>query len=352
MTTKRIVILGGRGNFGAMIAGELACEADLEVIAASRSSAHKIDINAADFAAGLATLKPDIVIHTVGPFQRQDYRVARAAIACGSHYIDLADARAFVAGIGALDAEAKQRNVLVVSGASSVPCLSAALIDHYLPRFGVLESVEYAITTAHQTNRGLATASAVLGYAGKPFTTLIGGDMKTVYGWQDLHAPNFDGIGRRWLSNCDIPDLALFPARYPGLKTLRFYAGAELPLAHIGLWSLSWLVRAHLVRSLEGAAPLLTKISRLLDVFGGSDSGFYMTLRGMDKKGEPLAITFSLTARKGDGILIPCLPAIILARRLARGEITATGAQPCLDLIDLDSYLAGMRGLDIGWTQS
>jgi saccharopine dehydrogenase-like NADP-dependent oxidoreductase len=35
----------------------------------------------------------DSVIHTAGPFQGQDYAVARSAIAAGANYIDLADGR-------------------------------------------------------------------------------------------------------------------------------------------------------------------------------------------------------------------------------------------------------------------
>jgi hypothetical protein len=347
----RIVILGGGGNFGSMVTRALSAEPDLEVISASRSSEHKLDIFAEDFAEKLAALKPAIIVHTVGPFQTQDYRVARACIACGAHYIDLADARSFVRNIRTLDRDAKKENVLVVSGASSVPCLSAALIDHYHPRFSWIDSGDYAITTAQHTNRGLATASAILGYAGKPFTTLIDGEMKIVYGWQSLHPRIFENLGRRWLGNCDIPDLDLFPARYPEMKTLRFYAGVEVPVIHFGLWALSGLVRAHVIPSLEGWAPALLKISRLFDGVGGGDSGFYMTLRGRGQNSKKLEITFSLTAREGDGIMIPSLPSIILAKRLARGEIKNTGAQPCLGLIDRDSYLSAMSGLKISWSE-
>lgn len=349
--TKRIIILGGGGNFGSMITRALSAEPDLEVISASRSSGHRLDMFAPDFAQKLEALKPAVVIHTVGPFQKQDYRVARACIACGAHYIDLADARSFVRNIRTLDAEAKQANVLVVSGASSVPCLSAALIDFYHPRFGWIESVDYAITTAQHTNRGLATASAILGYAGKPFTTLINGEMKTVYGWQNLHSRMFETLGRRWLGNCDIPDLDLIPARYPEMKTLRFYAGVEVPIIHFGLWMLSGLVRAHIIPSLGGWAPVLLKISRLFDRIGSGDSGFYLTLRGKGLDSKKREITFSLTAREGDGIMIPCLPSIILAKRLARGEIKNTGAQPCLGLIGRDSYLSAMSGLKISWSE-
>jgi hypothetical protein len=41
------------------------------------------------------------------------------------------------------------------------------------------------------------------------------------------------------------------------------------------------------------------------------------------------------------------MPAILLARRLARGESTQRGATPCLDLITLTDYLTALDGLDI-----
>ena len=59
----------------------------------------------------------------VGPYQGQDYRLARPASPRGVHYVDLADARAFVTGIAALDEAARRAGVLVVSGASRCrPC--------------------------------------------------------------------------------------------------------------------------------------------------------------------------------------------------------------------------------------
>ena len=86
----------------------------------------------------LADLGVDILINASGPYQWQDYRLARACIAAGVHYIDLADARAFVTGIAALDAEAKRAGVLVVGGASTVPAISAAVIDEIAPQFAAL----------------------------------------------------------------------------------------------------------------------------------------------------------------------------------------------------------------------
>jgi hypothetical protein len=221
------------------------------------------------------------------------------------------------------------------------------VIDHYLPRFGRLESIDYGISAAQQTNRGLATTSAVLSYVGKPFGTLRDGKPHVVYGWQDMHAERYPELGTRLFGNCDIPDLALFPARYPNVRTLRFAAGHELKLLHVGTWMLSWLVRLGMVRSLADHAEPLLRLAFLFDRLGSSRSGFHMYLSGQGHDGRPRRVRFFLIARSGHGPYIPCMPAILLARKLARHELAERGAKPCLDLIPLEEYLQALDGLDI-----
>lgn len=74
-----------------------------------------------------------------------------------------------------------------------------------------------------------------------------------------------------------------------------------------------------------------------------------MELSGIGKDGKPKTIRFELTARGGDGPYIPCMPSILLAKKLAGGELDKTGAFPCTDLITLDNYLAALSGLNITW---
>lgn len=363
----RILIIGGYGNFGSYISKTLAREYYITVIIAGRSiekaqrfiktieaanapEAVAIDITK-DLDKALQIIKPDIVIHTSGPFQGQSYDVAGSCIKAGVHYIDLADAREFVAGIGALDDAARKNNVLAVSGASSVPCLTSALVDYYLPQFEALESLDYGITTAQKTNRGLATTAAILGYCGRPFKTLIEGQQKNVYGWQSLHVRKYGALGRRLLGNCDVPDLELFPGRYPTLKNVRFYAGLEIPFIHMGLWALSGLVRFGLIRNLSAFALFLLKMSFLFDRAGSDVSGFHMELSGKGERGADKKITFELIARSGHGPYIPSMPAILLAKKLAGSETTVTGATQCIGLITRDEYLNALKDLDIEWTE-
>mgnify|MGYP005722541023 FL=1 len=138
-----ILILGGYGNFGKRIAQRLVNDG-LDVIIAGRNSskAQALCTELSDTTKSLAfdvetgldyaltQLRPKVVINTCGPFQSADYKIAETCIQHGVHYIDLADGRDFVTGITSLDAQAKAQNVTVISGASTVPGLSSAVLTH------------------------------------------------------------------------------------------------------------------------------------------------------------------------------------------------------------------------------
>lgn len=360
--THRVALLGGYGNFGGYVARALAADPNIELVVCGRDlakaerfarslgaavPARAAAVDIADPGEALAAIAPQLVIHTVGPFQRQDYRVAEAAIACSAHYCDLADARRFVAGIGALDGAARAAGVAVIAGASSVPCLTAAYLDGAGEEFAVIDRLDYGISAAQQTNRGLGTASAILSYVGMPFTTLRKGAMRQVFGWQGLHSEVYPELGRRWFGHCDIPDLELFPGRYPGLTSMRFCAGHEVAILHFGTWLLSWGVRLRLLPRLDRWSAPLLRASFLFDPLGSGRSGFHMYLHGTGKDGAPLTRRHWIVARQGHGPMIPCMPAILIARRLAAGRPIEPGARPCLDLISLDEYLGALEGLDI-----
>lgn len=360
--TKRVLIIGGYGNFGQRIAELLARESNCQLIIGGRDinkakrltrilKTHKpaeavhLDIHQR-LDNALKRIAPAIVIHTSGPYQGQDYHVARTCIEHGCHYIDLADARDFVSGIDVLHQQAEEKGILICSGASSVPALSSALIDEYLGEFASLDSVRYGISTAQRTGRGLATTSAVLSYAGKPFTTLVNGQFKNVYGWLGLSFRKFWKLNYRPLGNCDIPDLELFPRTYPSLSSIQFQAGLEVKLIHTVLFFLSWLVRVKMIRSLQPLAPHLLKLAGIFDFMGSNDSGFFME---MTDKNQSDRILFELSARSGDGLYIPCIPSVLLAKKLIRGEINKTGAFPCMGFIKLDEYLKALEEFDINW---
>lgn len=354
----KILILGGYGNFGKRIAVALT-KKQLAVIIAGRDK-NKAEALAAALPQGLAEaasfdvqgglasaleiLKPVVVINTCGPFQNSNYDAARICIAHGVHYIDLADGRDFVTGITALDAEAKKNNVSIISGASTVPGLSSAVIEHFLPEFSGIDSLIYGISPGQKAERGLATTRGILTYVGKRLKPFAG--HARAYGWQDIYQQEYPELGKRWMANCDIPDLDLLPARY-AIKNISFSAGLELGFLHLGLWALSWAMRLGIPFNLPRYADMLLSASNLLNWLGSADGGMHVIIRGKSTDGKAHERRWFIVAKNGDGPQIPCMPAIILAAKLSRGEKMEAGAYPCLGLVALEDYMAELSAFEV-----
>lgn len=361
---KKILILGASGNFGSKIAKGLA-NSNIPIIIAGRKEQALIDLknkiqqlnaNASieivtfdikkELLQQLAILKPSVVINTCGPFQSADYSVASCCIGLGVHYIDLADGREFVTGIhDALDNAAKENNCLVISGASTVPCLSSAVLEYYKNEFASIESLIFGIAPGQKTDRGLATTKAILSYTGKQLKP-IPGSSKKMYGWQDLYRQAYPVLGKRWMANCDVPDLDLLP-KYYGIQHIQFSAGIESSCLHLGLWILSWIVRFGLPINLEKHAEILLKASHLFDFLGSGDGGMHMIFFGKDNNGNQKTIKWFIIAKDGCGTHIPTIPAIILSKKIIQGKITHTGAVPCVNLVTLEEYLAELSNYNI-----
>jgi NAD(P)-dependent dehydrogenase (short-subunit alcohol dehydrogenase family) len=361
----KILIVGGYGAFGARAAERLARSGGHALIIAGRNG-----VLGQAFAAELAakhggvvtattldatTVTPEalkalgaaVVINASGPFQAQDYSLARAAIAAGMHYLDLADARAFVAGIASLDREAKAAGVLVLSGASTVPAVATAVVDHLSLKFARHDRLSYGLSPGNAYDPGPATTASILGGLGQPFTSLTDGTMQTIHGWDDCHRHTFPVLGRRWMARCDVPDLDTMPARFPTLREVRFYAGVEIGVFHLSLAALAKLRRWRLLPDLTPLTRPLLWAKRRLGFLGTDDGGMFVTLDGIGPDGQAKRVDWHLIARRNHGPYIPTLAAVVLARKLAGGELLASGAGACVGYVTLDDLLAEVADLDI-----
>jgi len=301
------------------------------------------DVNK-DLSGQLEKFSPKVVINTCGPFQLSDYSVAATCLQHKVHCIDLSDGREFVTGITALDKKAKDAGVLVVSGASTVPGLSSAVLEQYKDEFSEIDSLTYGISPGQKANRGLATTKAIMTYVGKPLKPFAGHDK--AYGWQDIYRQQYPELGKRWMANCEIPDLDLLPERY-GIKSIRFSAGMELSVMHLGIWLMSWLVRLGFHLGLPNKSAFLLNTSNWFDRFGSPDGGMHMVISGKDKNGQPKLISWFVIAKDGDGPQIPTIPSIILAKKLVSGELTGASAKPCVGLVSLDEYKRELKDFNI-----
>ena len=364
----RIAVLGGYGHFGGRICRALACGCDAELVVTGRSATRGqafarslrrlspgarvgsavLDRSASSFERDLQELAPTIVVHAAGPFQDQDYRVAAACIRLGSQYVDLADGRRFVAEFPSLDRMAKDRGVLLVAGASTLPAVSSAVVDHLGADLVGVERIDTAILPANRTERGRGTVAAVFSYVGKRIRVFQGGEWTTQYGWLDVRRVDHPTCGR-WAGACDVPDLEVFLARYPSVKTVTFHAGLELGWQQWGMWLMAWLTRLGVVSDWSRYAGGFARVSARLICLGTDVGGMQVCVLGRTSTGARVNRTWNLTAGNNHGPEIPCIPARVVAMKLARNELRQRGAIPGTGLMSLAEFDTAARGLDIQW---
>jgi hypothetical protein len=344
----RIVVIGGAGNFGARIVRALRGDPTIELLIGGRRTVSvpegsevpgvSIDIDQAGFAQALKALSPGLVIHCVGPFQGQDYRVAKAALAAGAHYLDLADGRQFIVEFAAhLNALAVSMGRVAICGASTLPALSSAVVEELRIGMTSLESIEVTIAPGQRAPRGRATLEAVFSYLGRPFLVWRKGQWRREWGWMELQETRLD-VGGRLAAACDVPDLELFPAHYAGVQTVRFSAALEFGVQHLTLWSLAALRRMGLPFPVDRWAVSLNRFAGVFDAGAGEKGGMRVSVVGEQSGGARTRRTWDLTAPAMDGPEIPCMAAILLARRLARGEVFRSGAFPCMGFLTLAEF--------------
>jgi hypothetical protein len=362
---KRIVLVGASGVFGQRLAAMIARWPDVVLVLAARDLV-RLDAVAAELAktgpaatievaqldrlnpVGLCALGAWAVVDAAGPFQGQDHAFPRAVLAARAHYVDLADARDFVAGFeAALDGLARVDQRWAITGASSTPALSHAALDAMTAGWTRIDRIEAAISPGARAPRGLSVIRAILAWAGAPVRVFAQGHWATRPGWSDPRRTPFPALGRRWSSLAETPDLDLLPARFHVRRDAIFRAGLELPILHLGLWTVSLARRARLIPTLEPLAVLLGEAAGLVAPLGSDRGGMVVSAEGLDADGARRLARWSLCAEAGAGPHTPAAPAAATLRALLDGRLGQPRATPCVGLVGLDAILRELGGLPI-----
>jgi hypothetical protein len=367
----RILILGGYGMFGGRLAELLADVASLEMIVAGRDAARAARFCAAwhgqasvrplamdrsGIAAALAAERPDLVVDASGPFQEYGadaYRVVEACIAAGIDYLDFADGSDFVFGIAQFDAAAKEAGVFVLSGVSSFPVLTAAVLREMAGTMDVV-SVEGGIAPSPYAGIGLNVMRAVVGYAGAPVKLRRNGAPATARGLCESMRFTIAVSGRMPLNNIrfslvDVPDLQVIPPEHPTLRDIWMGAGPVPEFLHRVL---NGLARARGALGLPSLVPLSGLFYRVLNLmrFGEHRGGMFVRARGL-RDGQPVERSWHLLAEGDDGPYIPSMAIEAIVRKCLAGERPESGARPAtraLELADYDVLFAG-RAIHTGF---
>lgn len=349
-----VMVLGGYGNFGARISRALSGDDRIQLLVAGRDAQQAaafvaalpghakgvaVDMHDPSFAQALQDHGVGLLIHTAGPFQGQDHAVARACARAGVHYIDLADGRRFVCDFPrALNAAFADAGRVAISGASTVPALSSAVVNSLCAGWQRLDTLGICIAPAQTAPRGVATLRAVLSYCGDSIQVWNGGQWQNHIGWAQPKRVAFQRLHPRLGALCDIPDLELFPAHYQVRERVEFRAALEVGLAQRAFAVLAWLRQIGVLKNPSSLAGILNTAANVFDPLGSALGGMVVRVAGLDAAGNPRKRAWHIAADHDHGPEIPCMAAILLARRLAGGEPMACGAHACVGLNKLADF--------------
>jgi saccharopine dehydrogenase-like NADP-dependent oxidoreductase len=361
ISDRAVLLIGATGAFGERLAEGLI-RSGIAVIGVARNTARldilarrlgplfavePLDRSSIDIACSdaLRARWPGLfaVADASGPFQTSDDRLPRAAIGAGLHYVDLADARAFVGGIRHLDEPARAANVAVFAGASSTPALSHAVLDTLVAGSRKVIAIEVSIAPGNRAPRGLSAVHAVLSTVGQPIRVFRGCRWTEEVGWGLNKTIELPGVGKRRVALCETPDLDLLVERYYPAADAVFRAGLELRVLHEGVGALGLLVRLGILKSLAALARPLRALADLFKPFGTDRGGMRVDVLLENQTGQLLRLTWTLTADAGDGLYVPTLPALAALKMLANGALEWRGAAPCAGFIPYDAIAAEFR---------
>ncbi len=356
----KVVILGGYGVFGALLAELLIRDGHTVWIAGrdlqkAQTCAHKLGAEAMyiDLRGDLEPMfahEPDVVIDAAGPYQlygREPYRVAESCIRAGAHYLDLSDDADFTAGIAALDSEARRAGCWVLSGASSVPGLSSAVVAALAPGFDEILLIDTAILPGNRAPRGVSVITSIAGQVGLASPVWRGGMWRDTVCWTDKRVFDLASGLTRTGYFINVPDIKLFPDAF-GARSVMFRAGMELGILNAGLSALARLRRLVPVRITPARARLMKWLSDLLLPFGTDRGAMRVAVTGR-ANGTVRQRVWQLIAEAGDGPYVPCIVARTLLRR---AETVPAGARPCLHEVPLDEIEAAASDIAVSTATS
>jgi hypothetical protein len=358
----KVLILGGYGTFGGRLARLLADEARLTLVVAGRSlpqaeafcaeHAAKARMIPAAFdrdgnvAAQLDAIDPDLVVDASGPFQvySDPYRVVRACLAREIDYLDLADGSDFVKGIAQFDGEARIRDVFALTGASSFPLLTAAVVRRLGKGMSRIDGVSAGIAPSPYAGLGLNVIRSIASYAGKPFPLMRDGHVDIGYGLTEsrritIAPPGRIPLGERRFSLVDAPDLKVLPALWPSLRDVWMGAGTVPETMHRVLNLFARAVQMRVLPSLLPFGKLMHWASNRLR-WGEHRGGMYVEVKGETTAGKPVERTWHMIAEGDDGPFIPSMACAAIIRRVLDGKRPPPGARAAAGDIELEDYEA------------
>jgi hypothetical protein len=357
----KIIVIGGYGIFGGRLCQLLTTHANLSIVVAGRSLQHAQKFCRSlppdtrceptafdrdhDLDRQLQHVGADLVIDASGPFQSygaDPYRLVKACLTQGINYMDFADGSDFVNGISEFDDIAKAKKLFILSGVSSFPVLTAAVVRNLSEGLRQITSIKGGIAPSPYAVMGLNVMRAISAYAGKPVRLVRDGRQTFAYALTEgmhytISPPGRLPLKNTYFSLVDVPDLQVLPNLWPELKSVWMGAGPVPELLHRMLNAMAWLVRWRIIPTLRPFAPIFL---RAIDMMRHGDhrGGMFVEIEGQESDGKTSTRSWHLLAEGDDGPYIPCMALEAVVIRILQGKLPPAGARPASGDLELEDY--------------
>ncbi len=311
---KRIVVLGGLGFFGRTVIEQLKVLGISTMIAARRAAAD-IQVDANDpasirtgFSAG------DLVIDAAGPFQKRSMALLKAAIEIGFDLVDINDDLSYAEQVLALEGSIARAEIRVLSSASSVSAVAAAIVRQSKLKTPVRVTGFLAPASRYTANRG--SALSLIQSVGCPVRAFRDGRLQTLRGWGETRRFAMPGpVGLVCGRLFESADAVYLPRIWPSLLEVDMYVDPNTPGVNALLWLGARFPRFR--RLLESQVSLGTWISRAI---GSTAGGVGYEIE--DASGD--VSRFAILSEK-NGFITAVAPAVLAAQAIVDGRFQSTG---------------------------
>ena len=354
MSSGSLIIFGGTGVFGSLVAEDLLAHTDARLTLAGRSADGLRQV-ARPFGDRVTTAVADIgdaesvtravsgsagVICCAGPFQKLSLNVLRAAIDCRVPYADLADSREYVNAVDELQDPIRRAGIRVLTGLSTVPGTSSLLVHLASQSIQRIDVVHIAFLIGNRNRKGEGSVRSLLGSVGDRIRVPRDGGTATATVWTEREPVDFRlPVGRRAMYWIDAPDYDVLPEQFE-LRSVTCKCGFDVDLLNR---SLAWLgaMRRMTGVPVQRLSSVLVGMSRALGMFGSDVGALRVEVLGT-AAGKPRRFVGVITADRV-GQRIAAIPAAVAGASFWKGEAQGGGIMPMHAWIEPSRYFGELE---------
>ncbi len=310
---ERILILGGYGVFGRLLAKELLDRTPHSVTLAGRSLAkanaarsqlghtdrtRTVALDLHDSAAIVPELaKADVVVCAAGPFQGLSPQLVVRSVGAGVHWLDISDDPGWIASIlhnTEIQHLAHERDVVVAPGMSTSPAISSGLAQLCLKELPSATSVRTALFVGNRNAKGAGVIASALASCRSPCEDV---DLLAYGRRRGWVAPSADAVVFGAATGC--------ATRFVVVPEWRIGAGLLRGVARLGIRG-------------ERPSQLLAQLARWSSFFGAKQGSIDVAV--FDAAGRGCAMACTGDQRMA---ILPCAIALGAMQLWAHEPLTA-----------------------------